>query len=268
MDPDAVRKAFVVFDTNNDGSLSRDELINILLRPGEFAWNPVEAGHAANKIISKFDKNGDGRLQYEEFVAWWSQKLAAKPAALARSTTEKTGAAGLLALDEDVIKLIEVRNRPVSNRCVVAPLHVAPFASQLGIIRICLLSWFLSLDDDVPFPRCQDAPKEAFIEPAVAAALMRMGDRRVFVMSYGWFGGLGLEVAHPDPFSTHKRRISAFFRRFPHLVEGAGLFMDYLCLPQLPRTKEEDENFGIGLCAPCLPAMTRPQGLLYIPSLS
>ena len=32
-----------------------------------------------------------------------------KPAALVRSTTEKTGAAGLLALDEDVIKLIEVR---------------------------------------------------------------------------------------------------------------------------------------------------------------
>ncbi len=72
-----------------------------------------------------------------------SEVGAANSAASEIVPTGKVGAAGLLALDQDVIKLIED-----------------------GVIRIASLEWFLKIPEGHRFPRCQDAPPEAFIEPA------------------------------------------------------------------------------------------------------
>jgi len=74
MDPQSLRSAFALFDKDGSGALSHDELVEILRLPGDSAFNAVQAGRAANKIITDFDANGDGVLQFEEFVAWWSSR--------------------------------------------------------------------------------------------------------------------------------------------------------------------------------------------------
>ena len=69
-----VRDAFVRFDTDHDGTISRAELIDILLYPGPHAFSSREAERAADAIIRKFDVSGDGSLQFGEFVSWWATR--------------------------------------------------------------------------------------------------------------------------------------------------------------------------------------------------
>jgi pyruvate/2-oxoglutarate dehydrogenase complex dihydrolipoamide acyltransferase (E2) component len=73
-----MRAAFRVFDKDGSGTLSADEMTAILTRK--------DGGHAlaledAKKLIARFDKNGDGVLDFEEFVEAWSTRSAPKAAA-------------------------------------------------------------------------------------------------------------------------------------------------------------------------------------------
>ena len=74
MDGEALRAAFAQFDLDGDGAISREELITVLTRPtGKVGGEPFSAADAATeaeKIVKMFDKNGDAKLQYDEFVTW------------------------------------------------------------------------------------------------------------------------------------------------------------------------------------------------------
>ena len=63
-----IQRAFELFDTDGNGSLSIAELKAVLTRPG--------GGHAltdkeVTAIIAEFDANGDGELQIDEFALMW-----------------------------------------------------------------------------------------------------------------------------------------------------------------------------------------------------
>ena len=62
-----MRKAFDTFDADKNGSISADELIAILTRQtGTGAALTLED---AQELVGYFDANGDGELDFEEFVA-------------------------------------------------------------------------------------------------------------------------------------------------------------------------------------------------------
>ena len=62
---DKLRKAFEAFDQDGSGAVTAEELMAILERPGGGA--PL-AKESAQAIVNAFDKNADGKLQYEEFT--------------------------------------------------------------------------------------------------------------------------------------------------------------------------------------------------------
>ena len=64
--PAEIAKAFQMFDTDSDGSLSPAELKAVLCRPVKGATALTEA--QVDDLIKKFDKNGDGVLDLDEFV--------------------------------------------------------------------------------------------------------------------------------------------------------------------------------------------------------
>ncbi|KAL1518636.1 hypothetical protein AB1Y20_002924 [Prymnesium parvum] len=70
-----LRAAFRHFDANNDGMLTVPELARILSNPLGNSPLPQEAATAeAERIIKRFDTNGDGVLSYNEFVGWMCTK--------------------------------------------------------------------------------------------------------------------------------------------------------------------------------------------------
>lgn len=58
-------QAFRRFDVNNDGQISREELATVLRRL-DSSWDDA----AINQLLRAADSNGDGVLQYEEFIYW------------------------------------------------------------------------------------------------------------------------------------------------------------------------------------------------------
>ena len=60
----ALWNAFCVFDEDNSFTLDASELTRILVRPGEAPLSDAEAG----EIIEDLDKNGDGVLDFKEFI--------------------------------------------------------------------------------------------------------------------------------------------------------------------------------------------------------
>lgn len=69
MDSNKLTEAFSLFDKNKDGLISADELGKVL----------KSLGQSANKdqlkdMIREFDKNGDGYIDYEEFIVMMSLK--------------------------------------------------------------------------------------------------------------------------------------------------------------------------------------------------
>ncbi|XP_030545153.1 probable calcium-binding protein CML44 [Rhodamnia argentea] len=57
-------EAFKVFDLNNDGFISCDELQSVLSKLG--LWNEG-SGRDCNSMIRAYDTDSDGRLDFEEF---------------------------------------------------------------------------------------------------------------------------------------------------------------------------------------------------------
>ena len=58
-----LRKAFDVMDENKDGTVSKEELKQLLSGMGEEVTDDV-----INEMISIADENGDGKVDFEEFV--------------------------------------------------------------------------------------------------------------------------------------------------------------------------------------------------------
>ena len=56
---------FDEFDANKDGYISVDEARTAMSRMG-FQREEIEC------LVATYDANGDGRLQYEEFVRLWN----------------------------------------------------------------------------------------------------------------------------------------------------------------------------------------------------
>ncbi|CAH8655664.1 unnamed protein product [Dicrocoelium dendriticum] len=64
LDSEATREAFEVFDTDNDGYITKTELGHVLKSIGhECTDQEVE------ELLSEADRDGDGRVTYEEFEA-------------------------------------------------------------------------------------------------------------------------------------------------------------------------------------------------------
>ena len=96
-----------------------------------------------------------------------------------------------------------------------------------------------------------------------AVKLFKAGKRQVLVLSYGCApppfaeppplysaecrcAYAGLSAAEPDPHGDRLARLRLYLAELPHASE-CGLFMYHVCLPQLPRTPEEDDLFGTAL---------------------
>ena len=58
-----LKKAFAVMDANKDGVVTKDELKTLLKGLGEEVTDEV-----VDEMIKIADENGDGKIQFEEFV--------------------------------------------------------------------------------------------------------------------------------------------------------------------------------------------------------
>ena len=58
-----LKKAFAVMDTNGDGVVTKEELKGLLKGLGEDVSDDV-----VDEMIKIADENGDGKIQFEEFV--------------------------------------------------------------------------------------------------------------------------------------------------------------------------------------------------------
>ena len=58
-----LRKAFDVMDENKDGTITKSELTNLLSSMGESVGDDV-----INDMMALADENGDGKIDFEEFV--------------------------------------------------------------------------------------------------------------------------------------------------------------------------------------------------------
>ena len=68
--------AFAKFDTDESGSLTVKEFADILVRPARPGGMPNMSKSAAleraAEIVGNYDLNGDGKLNVDEFIEWWS----------------------------------------------------------------------------------------------------------------------------------------------------------------------------------------------------
>ena len=76
VDKAAIRRAFQLFDTDGDGALSVEEMQAVLKRPG---GGGLLSDEDVQNVINDFDQNGDGVLQYEEFVQLWLSMTQGAP---------------------------------------------------------------------------------------------------------------------------------------------------------------------------------------------
>jgi len=83
-----IHSAFKIFDRDHSGKLAADELVAILVQPtgsvkghrrGSMGTTRPFTEEEARKLISSFDLDGDGELNYDEFVAAFSSIVPSIP---------------------------------------------------------------------------------------------------------------------------------------------------------------------------------------------
>jgi len=62
-----VRRQFLDFDRDGDSVVSIDEAHNVLQRQLGFSVDQ------SVELVRRYDRNGDGRLDYEEFVCFYAK---------------------------------------------------------------------------------------------------------------------------------------------------------------------------------------------------
>ena len=68
-----IRQAFQVFDGDRSGKITCKELVDILSQPAQTSGAPEPfSEEQARELIARFDKDGDGELDYGEFVEAFS----------------------------------------------------------------------------------------------------------------------------------------------------------------------------------------------------
>ncbi|CAB9522355.1 regulated potassium-efflux system protein [Seminavis robusta] len=70
-DEEMIREAFETFDEDGNGAICADELQLVLTKPGT---NTMLSKEEVEAVIARFDDNGDGMLQFDEFAALWTAK--------------------------------------------------------------------------------------------------------------------------------------------------------------------------------------------------
>ncbi|KZV32918.1 hypothetical protein F511_01429 [Dorcoceras hygrometricum] len=64
---DEVKEAFDVFDKNKDGFIEASELCQVLC---DLGWDEGSRMEDCRRMIGAFDENGDGRIDFEEFISF------------------------------------------------------------------------------------------------------------------------------------------------------------------------------------------------------
>jgi hypothetical protein len=64
------KKAFDHYDTDHDGGITKSELTRLLSDAG--VGNSLTRGTWASRIIEKLDKNGDSKIEWDEFESVFS----------------------------------------------------------------------------------------------------------------------------------------------------------------------------------------------------
>lgn len=64
--PQRLRDSFATFDVDGSGTLTLEEFKAVLTRPG---GNSAFGESEAEALLKRFDKDGNGVLQYNEFIA-------------------------------------------------------------------------------------------------------------------------------------------------------------------------------------------------------
>jgi hypothetical protein len=81
-------------------------------------------------------------------------------------------------------------------------------------------------------------PELIFMRPAAAAAALLVSDRRVCFVTHPW-----RTVAHPDPDGVTLAALLRFLRS-PLGAHVVGVFVDFACLHQHPRTARDEATFA------------------------
>ena len=150
-----------------------------------------------------------------------------------------------------MIRPISVRAEPTSPvRKATAP--IKPFddalaaALEAGHLRLLDAS-FLRRGGLPAFVRRQDVeekPRKAgrtFLSPEAASEALRAADRRVCFLTHAW-----RHAVAPDPDGATLRALVRFLcdEVGEYIV---GVFVDFMCLHQPPRTAEQEVAFGAAL---------------------
>lgn len=119
---------------------------------------------------------------------------------------------------------------------------------RLGHIRLVRADFVLSGEIE-RFVRRQDLEAlerdsdiQVFLPPHDAASILERGKRSVAVLTYGW-----ATCAESDCDGTYLRALVRFLQSEPYGGGIAGVFVDYMCLTQKPRTAEESLAFRSAL---------------------
>ena len=114
-------------------------------------------------------------------------------------------------------------------------------AVQEKHIRFLSAGFVLGHPSDVPLSKRQDLETSSgpspFLPPERVVQLMTNDIRRLASVSYGW-----ASVDAPDPTAARLRAVQMFLRRNPSL-KIEGIFWDFSCLWQTPRTGSQTDDF-------------------------
>eukprot|EP00927_Polykrikos_kofoidii_P007645 TRINITY_DN13143_c0_g1_i3.p1 TRINITY_DN13143_c0_g1~~TRINITY_DN13143_c0_g1_i3.p1 ORF type:complete len:193 (-),score=52.95 TRINITY_DN13143_c0_g1_i3:23-601(-) len=89
-DGDKVQEVFQQWDVDGDGTISSQELERVLI-----LLDPSFTKASLTKIIKAADKNGDGVIDYAEFVDWLTKSSTKKADRLDRDDSDDRGSNGL-----------------------------------------------------------------------------------------------------------------------------------------------------------------------------
>lgn len=67
----AIRKEFQTMDVDNSGFITKDEMLSIIEKSGNFTGDKMAE---AQRCVSELDVDKDGRVSYPEFLLVWKYK--------------------------------------------------------------------------------------------------------------------------------------------------------------------------------------------------